>query len=871
LVLELARSVEASPDLITWRQGRALAYGDAAGFSALQEVLKAHAGIMDSDDAASVERKLDRVLPEVEHRAWLRQRLGALLGLEVSSITEDESLIAWSQLLEHITASGPAILVLEDLHWAGEGMLAFLQRLAERRMAVPLLVLMTARPELAGRTLPLAAPIFAVPLAPLTQMETAGLMSSLLQHPLPPDVLTPVLDKIGGNPLYAEEFTRLLQDRGLLALEDGQLRLRHGEELPVPASLRAVLAARLDGLPALHKELLGDAAVIGDTFWRGGVAEISARSAEIVESVMGSLAEHELVRSLATPSIAGEAEYTFWHALARDVAYSQLPRKARATKHEAAAAWIERRAGPHASDFADMLAHHYCSALDLLGSIGETESADRLVEPAIRYLVLAGDRAMNLDVAVAEQRYAKALELAGSTGPERFRVLAKWAGALAMEDRDLEAVRAYRDAVEGLIGSGDVGAAALALCRLSRCLSSLGDPTAPDLPAQAVRLIEDMEPSSEQVFIYAVYAQVLFIYGASHPETVIEAATRALEVAGALGLPAPAEALFWRGYARLDLGDLAGLEECERAVRLASDQGLGQERARIEQMNAILALRVKGPRESVVACDRGLEFSRRRGLEAFVVEFRMSRIEALCLAGEWDYALAEIRDLVPVLEEAEDTWHLLGVRISEALVLARRGLPSGAAGFIEWLERQGRDHRAAQMRAGALLAAAAVRSAEGRDEVTLHLVAEFLRVTEEASAYLGVLEDMPGVMRSAAACGGAQHAISLARRTAALVPVQRLPLDHAAAMTVAALADELGGDVRTAAANHAEAAVAWHDLSVPYEEAQALLGQGRCLMTLDRPDEALEQFNAARPIFERLGAEPALAETDEQLGRAARS
>jgi hypothetical protein len=230
-----------------------------------------------------------------------------------------------------------------------------------------------------------------------------------------------------------------------------------------------------------------------------------------------------------------------------------------------------------------MLAHHFGSALDLFISIGETESAARLADPAIRYLVLAGDRAMNLDVALAKQRYAKALDLVGSEGTERYRVLAKWAGAVAMEEGgDLEAAGAYREAVDGLRGSGDVDAAAVAMCRLSRCLSALGDPTAPDLPGQALQLIADSEPSSEQAFIYTVCAQVLYIYGASPPEAVIEAATRALEVADVLGLPVPAEAMLWRGMARVDLGDLAGLKECDRAVVSARDQGLGQERARIE-------------------------------------------------------------------------------------------------------------------------------------------------------------------------------------------------------------------------------------------------------------------------------------------------
>ena len=148
LVLELARELEAHPELVRWRQGRCLAYGDGSGFAALVDILKAQAGIVDSDDVATAETKLDAILPEGEDRAWLRQRLRPLLGLEATEASREESFAAWTIFLRDLASAGPTVLVMEDLHWSGEGMLALLEHVTTQELAVPLLFVATTRPEL---------------------------------------------------------------------------------------------------------------------------------------------------------------------------------------------------------------------------------------------------------------------------------------------------------------------------------------------------------------------------------------------------------------------------------------------------------------------------------------------------------------------------------------------------------------------------------------------------------------------------------------------------------------------------------------------------------------------------------------------------
>src|SRR5205823_660126 len=149
-------------------------------------------------------------------------------------------------------------------------------------------------------------------------------------------------------PLYAEEFVRLLADRGGL-----------GNEGKVPESVQALIAARLDTLAPERKSLLQDASVLGKVFWAGALASMGDRDPAEVEQALHELARKELVRPARASSMEGEREYSFWHLLVRDVAYSQISRAERARRHRATAAWIERKAGQRVEDLAEVLAHHY--------------------------------------------------------------------------------------------------------------------------------------------------------------------------------------------------------------------------------------------------------------------------------------------------------------------------------------------------------------------------------------------------------------------------------------------------------------------------------------------------------------------------------
>jgi len=207
-------------------------------------------------------------------------------------------------------------------------MLAFLEHLADWSEGVAMLLVTTARPELYER-----APAWAggkrnsttINLSPLSDNETARLISALLgQAVLPAEVQSSILERAGGNPLYAEEFVRLLKDRDLLVRKGRILALAEGAEVPFPEGIHALIAARLDTLSPERKAMLQDAAVIGKLFWAGAVAALGSLDPRAVTDSLHELSRKELVRPARVSSMEGDAEYSFWHILVRDVAYARF-------------------------------------------------------------------------------------------------------------------------------------------------------------------------------------------------------------------------------------------------------------------------------------------------------------------------------------------------------------------------------------------------------------------------------------------------------------------------------------------------------------------------------------------------------------------
>ena len=327
-------------------------------------------------------------LPDADEARWVESHLRPLAGLGGQERAGDqvgEAGAAWRRFFEALAEQRPLVLVFEDLHWADDGLLDFIDHLAEWTSDIPLLLLCTVRPELLDRRPGWGGGkrnATTISLAPLSEEETEMLVASLLENGrLREERRGELLARAGGNPLYAEEYVRMLSQAE--------------EELPLPKSVQGIIAARLDTLAAGEKALVQGAAVVGKVFWPAALAEALGTERGTVEQGLRALERREFVRRERRSSVAGETAYVFRHVLVRDVAYGQIPRGRRAEFHRRVAEWIEALAGDRLEDLADMVAHHYSTALNLARSAGLAEG--ELAVRARKALREAADRSFALN------------------------------------------------------------------------------------------------------------------------------------------------------------------------------------------------------------------------------------------------------------------------------------------------------------------------------------------------------------------------------------------------------------------------------------------------------------------------------------------
>jgi tetratricopeptide (TPR) repeat protein len=475
LAAELLQIVEQLPELITWRQGRCLPYGEGISYWALGEMAKAQAGVLENDSADDAAGKLTAavavLVPDRAEAEWVAGHLKPLLGLasDAGAVGEGrgEAFAAWRRFFEALGEQRPTVLVFEDLHWADDGLLDFVDGLVDRATGVPLLVLCSARPDLLARRPDWGggkANATTLSLSPLSDDDTARLIAELLsQAVLPAELQRTLLRRADGNPLFAEEYIRMLKDRDLLR-RDGETWRLHQTDVHVPETIQGIIAARLDALRPEEKDVLQAASVVGKVFWLGSLATILGLPPWEAEERLHALERKELVRRDRQASIAGETEYAVRHVLVRDVAYGQIPRARRAELHEAAAHWIESLGEGRSEDRAEMLAHHYGEALQLTRAAGGDTA--RLEEHARRAFREAGRRAVSLGALGAAVDFSRqARDLWQPDDPEYGRVLFELGNAL-FEARN-EGEPELKEAARLFLAAGDVEGAAEAESQLA--------------------------------------------------------------------------------------------------------------------------------------------------------------------------------------------------------------------------------------------------------------------------------------------------------------------------------------------------------------------------------------------------------------------
>ena len=568
LVHELVRRSEARARPTTWRLGRSPPYPEGVAFWALGDIVKGQSGVLETDDAATAAAKLRRsvaaAIPTPGEAARVESQLLGLLGLgataEARADDREAAFAAWRQYLEAHARRRPLAVVFEDLHWADDGLLDFVEHLVAWSRDAPLLIVATGRPELLERRAGWGKRPSATMLAPLSTDHTRALVAAAAADAITDELSDAVVRHASGNPLYAVEFVSMLVERGL-----GDAR---AEELPLPDSLRGIIAARLDLLSADDKATLHAGAVVGRSVWPGALSAILERPRRWVSARLRALEAKELLVRARRSSLGREPEFRFRHALIRDVAYLQIPRARRGEIHRRTAEWLESLSTGRAVDRAELLARHWLSAYELAPPTGQPE----LLDATRRAQATAGERALGLHASASAARYFEtALELWPPDDPERPWLLFRLGRARYYAD--LGGGDVLAEARDGLLAGGNPGAAAEAEALLGILSHHEGRG---DLAAEhfdrAADLVADLDPSRSKAEVLVDVANYHAL--ASELEQVVRAATEALAIAQSLGLrELEASALSIMGFSRGLAGDAAGRDDLWRSIAITEEIG----------------------------------------------------------------------------------------------------------------------------------------------------------------------------------------------------------------------------------------------------------------------------------------------------------
>ncbi|HKD32716.1 MAG TPA: AAA family ATPase [Gaiellaceae bacterium] len=336
-------------------RGRSLPYRESSAYFAFAAQVKQLCGIFESDSSEVGLRKLRESIPD----QTVAGHLAILLGLDSEGSVDDREELFFSVrvFIESVARDQPTVLAFEDIHWADRGLLDLIELLAARLRDLPVLLLTLARPELLdsrpswGGGLPAYT---ALPLSALSLAEAEQLVQLRLGQ-LRTDAVERLADTAGGNPLFIEQLAATMSESS-----------QAGGSLPT--TIRGILAARLDALPADERALLLDAAVVGKTFWRGAVERI-AGGGEGLGELLGALERRDLIVRDTASIIEGEQQYGFKHVLIRDVAYELLARADRRQRHARVAEFFEDRTA-ELGEAAAALARHWRDAGDPERAIG---------------------------------------------------------------------------------------------------------------------------------------------------------------------------------------------------------------------------------------------------------------------------------------------------------------------------------------------------------------------------------------------------------------------------------------------------------------------------------------------------------------------
>jgi class 3 adenylate cyclase/tetratricopeptide (TPR) repeat protein len=845
LAWEFYKYFDGIAETVYWHRGRCLPYGEGVTYWALADMVRMRCRIAEDDDPASGLEKLRSTLDEhildPEERRFVEPRLGHLLGYVEHEARDRQDLFgAWRLFFERLAESYPTLLVFEDMQWADESLLDFVEYLLDWSRGHRLFVVTLARPELLERRPTWGAGqrnFTSLYLEPLSQPVMEQLLTGLVPG-LPEEARDRILARAEGVPLYAVETVRMLLDRGVL-VQDGAAHRLAGEvgELEVPETLQALIAARLDGLPPEERRLLQDGAVLGKTFTRRGLVAVSGLPEEQLEPLLVSLVRKEVLGVQADPRSPEHGQYGFLQDLVRRVAYDTLSRRERKARHLVAAEQIGSAFGSD-EEAVEVIASHYVAAYE---AAPDADDAARIKEKARETLVRAGEHAASLAASAEARRYyEQAAELAEEP-IERAGLLTE-AGTMAGRAHGADAAKPILESALALYDeAGDTHGAARASMRLGRFLLFTDDrEEALARLERAYEVISADEPGLDLADLASTLARAYWYGG--QIELAAERAELALDIAEAHLVPRSlVSALLAKAFVAYSRAhDAESFALIKHALDLALEHELFEPAARCYFLLSDRSFRHDRYREALAYLDESLALARRVGDRPYEWAVLAERCYPLLLLGEWDAVIATRNDFTQ--EQIDAGGVVLSMLQAGVEVYAHRGELDEAQRLLAQFARL--EHSTdLQERAAHLGAVAALRRMEGRlEEAVAAGLATLELVPTLGESQQDVKHAIVDALEAALRLGDTARADQLFAFVDGIQPAKLSPY---LAAHVQRMRARLAGDTEGLEA----AAARFRELGSPFSLAVTLLDQAETTGDEEARAEAVE-------IFERLRATP---------------
>jgi class 3 adenylate cyclase/tetratricopeptide (TPR) repeat protein len=844
--------------LFRWHRGRCLAYGEGVTYWALAEMVRGRAEIVEGEDRPSALAKLRAAVelhvPDPEHRRFVEPRLAHLLGLEERTAPDKKDLFAgWRLFFEQMSEQVPVIMVFEDLQWADPSLLEFIDYLLEWSRSFPIFVMTLSRPHVSEAALAARRNTTSIYLDPLPHEAMEQLLTGFVPG-LPAETAQAILERAEGVPLYAVETVRMLLDRGLL-VQEGPVYRPTGpiDDLEVPETLQALIAARLDGLGPAERSLVQDASVLGKTFTRQAAVAVSGIAERDIEPLLAALVAKEVLTIQADPRSPERGQYGFLQDLVRTVAYDTLAKRDRKARHLRVASYLEQAWGSEEEEIVEVVASHLLGAFRLAP---EDDDAAEIRTRARGMLVRAAERAASLAASEeAESYFVQAAELTDSV-TDRAHLVERAGEMAARRGRLDEAAIRFEEATDLFDGAGHTHAAARVQARLAEVEMGRDHlDQAVDRMTRAYAVLADAEADPDRAIVAAQLGRFLAISGrfdaAAQPlEDALDIAEH-LELHDVYSQALNSKAISLNRKGRLDEARTL----LRRALEVALEHGDNSAALRAYNNLGVVLESLDRFRDGIELNDQALDFARRVGDRPSEIAALSGGLGPLLIVGEWDKAEAYAAEAGRADDISSMEWAAAGL-VELAMMHARRGSFDQANALLRAHEGAAASTNVDFRRMYQVVRSQVFR-AEGRTAESLAEAELALKGDERpamTSAY--VKHALIQAVDAALDLGESAQAGELLDTVAGARPGDVTPYLRAHGARLSARLADLRGDVDPVEPGFVAAAEGLRKLEAVFDLAVTLVEHAEWLIRQQQPDEAGPLLAEAAEIFDRLEATP---------------